>query len=68
MKKITYFALIAITALVVYAFTNPKVDFKADTKEGIQFHKGTWEEALQLAKKRKQIDFLRHLRHLVWAL
>ena len=58
MKKITYFALIAITALVVYAFTNPKVDFKADTKEGIQFHKGTWEEALQLAKKENKLIFL----------
>lgn len=58
MKSIIYFAFTAIVSVAVYAFANPKVDFKADTKEGIQFHKGTWEEALQLAKKENKLIFL----------
>ena len=45
-------AFSAIAMVAVYAFANPKVDFKADTEEGIQFHTRTWEEALQIAKKK----------------
>lgn len=55
-KIVIAFAAIAMVA--VYAFANPKVDFKADTKEGIQFHNGTWEEALQIAKKENKLIFL----------
>lgn len=55
-KFFIIFAAIAI--LAVYAIANPKLDFEADTIEGIQFHKGTWEEALQIAKKEKKIIFL----------
>jgi thioredoxin 1 len=51
-------AFSAIAMVAVYAFANPKVDFKADTEEGIQFHNGTWEEALQLAKKENKLIFL----------
>lgn len=58
MKNILFIAFSAIVLVAVYAFTNPKVDFKADTKEGIQFHNGTWEEALQLAKKENKLIFL----------
>ena len=51
-------AFAAIAMMAVYAFANPKVDFKADTEEGIQFHKGTWEEAIQIAKKENKLIFL----------
>ncbi len=51
-------AFAAIAMMAVYAFANPKVDFKADTEEGIQFHTGTWEEALQIAKKENKLVFL----------
>lgn len=53
-----YIVLTAIVMVAVYAFTNPKVDFNADTAEGIQFHKGSWEEALLLAKKENKLIFL----------
>lgn len=58
MKNILYIAFTAITLVVVYAFANPKVDFKSDTTDGIQFYKGTWEEAVQLAKKENKLIFL----------
>jgi thiol:disulfide interchange protein len=53
------FAVIAIIAIVAfYAFNNPKSDFKTDKAEGIQFHRGNWGEALQLAKKENKLIFL----------
>lgn len=58
MKSLIYIAFTVIALMAVYAFANPKVDFKADTKDGIQFHNGTWEEALQLAKKENKLIFL----------
>lgn len=58
MKKLMYIVLTAIGMVAVYAFTNPKVDFNADTAEGIQFHKGSWEDALLLAKKENKLIFL----------
>lgn len=51
-------AFSAIAMVAVYAFANQKVDFKADTEDGIQFHNGTWEEALQIAKKENKLIFL----------
>lgn len=35
-----------------------EVDFKTDSEEGIQFHKGTWNEAVSLAKKENKTIFL----------
>ncbi len=58
MKNIIFMVFSALVLLAVYAFTNPKVDFKVDTKKGIQFHKGTWEEALEIAKKENKLIFL----------
>lgn len=58
MKNLIFISVTAIILMVVYAFKNPKVDFKAPTKEGIHFHEGTWEEALQLAKKENKLIFL----------
>lgn len=59
MSKNKIFTVMAVIVVVaVYAFNNPKVDFKADNKEGIQFHKGTWNEAMALAKKQNKLIFL----------
>ena len=58
MKNVVYIALIAIAGLAVYAFINPTADFKTDNKAGIQFHRGTWKEALEIAKKENKLIFL----------
>lgn len=58
MKGLFYIAFTVIALMTVYAFANPKVDFKADTADGIQFHNGTWKEALQIAKKENKLIFL----------
>lgn len=49
---------LAIIAFAFMAFRYPKVDFKVDSESGIQFHKGTFEEALDLAKKENKLIFL----------
>lgn len=58
MKKGIYVLLIVGAALLVYAFTNTKVDFNSDVENGIQFYKGSWEETLRLAKKENKYIFL----------
>lgn len=54
--------LIAIVILGIVAFlyfkSNPKVDFKEDTADGIHFQKGNWQQALDLAKKENKVVFL----------
>lgn len=54
--------LIAIVVLSIIAFlyfrSNPKVDFKKDTADGIHFQKGSWQQALDLAKKENKVVFL----------
>ncbi len=58
MKNIIYIGILAIACFAVYSFINPRADFKTDKKEGIQFFRGSWTEALQLAKKQKKLIFL----------
>jgi thioredoxin 1 len=58
MKNIIFTILLAGGAFAYYSYNNPKVNFKEDTKGGIQFHKGTWAEALALAKKDNKLVFL----------
>ena len=58
MKNIIYIAVIALSVFTIKAFMNPAVDFNSDKKEAIKFHKGTWKEALALAKKEKKLIFL----------
>lgn len=58
MKNILLTAIGALAILVIYAYNNPKANFEKDTDEGIQFHKGTFQEALALAKKENKLVFL----------
>ncbi len=58
MKKIIAIIFVLAIIAVVYAYNNPSVDFKADNKEGIQFFKGTWQEALSKAKQENKLVFL----------
>ena len=58
MKNIIFTILLAGAGFAYYSYNNPTVNFKEDTKEGIQFHKGTWAEALALAKKDNKFIFL----------
>ncbi len=58
MKNIISIAITAIVLVAVYAFINPRVDFESDTEGGIQFHNGSWDAALNLAKKENKLIFL----------
>ena len=58
MQSNKYYAVAAIVMLLLYFFLNPSVNFEEDKKKGIQFHKGTWEEAVELAKKEDKVIFL----------
>ncbi len=58
MKNIIFTILLASAGFAYYSYNNPAVNFKENTKEGIQFHKGTWAEALALAKKDNKLIFL----------
>lgn len=58
MKNTIYIIAIVIVSITIYAFKNPKVDFKVDTKDGIQFFKGTFQEALIKAKEENKPIFL----------
>jgi len=58
MKNIIPIILSVLVMVVVYVYENPKVDFKANPKDGIQFQKGTWEESLQIAKNENKLIFL----------
>ena len=58
MKNIIFTILLAGGAFAYYSYNNPTVNFKEDIKGGIQFHKGTWAEALAFAKKDNKLVFL----------
>tara|TARA_R110000868_G_scaffold81946_2_gene231743 strand:+ start:53416 stop:53859 length:444 start_codon:yes stop_codon:yes gene_type:complete len=58
MKTILFIGLLALVAFGLYSFKNPKVDFKEDTADGIQFFKGTFQEALEKAKTENKPIFL----------
>lgn len=54
-----YFIIgILMIGLILLAFKNQQVDFEKDTPDGIQFYKGTWKEALTIAKKENKLIFL----------
>jgi thioredoxin 1 len=58
MKNIIFYTLIITAAAGFYFYNNPIVNFTADKKGGVQFHRGTWNKALQLAKKENKLIFL----------
>ncbi len=58
MKNIFYTVLTAILVFTLYAYINPRADFNTDNKDGIKFHRVTWKEALDLAKKENKLIFL----------
>lgn len=58
MKTILFMGLLAFIAFGIYSFKNPKVDFKENPADGIQFFKGTFQEALEKAKTENKPIFL----------
>ncbi len=58
MKNIIYIVVLVIAGFAIHSFMNPKTDFTADKKEGIKFHRGSWKEALEIAKKENKLIFL----------
>lgn len=58
MKTIVFVGIIALVTFGIYSFKSPKVDFNEDTAEGIQFFKGTFQEALEKAKIENKPLFL----------
>ncbi len=58
MKNKIFWAIAIIGIIGLYAYKNPKVDFKVDEKTGIQFNKESWSNILALAKKENKLIFL----------
>lgn len=59
MKNLIYpIIILVIASILFFAFKSPKVDFNKDAPDGIQFHKGAWQEALATAKKENKLIFL----------
>jgi len=58
MKKYLSYIGILLVAGAIYAFNNPPVDFEKENPDGIQFFKGSWEEALAKSKKEQKPIFL----------
>lgn len=56
-KYLSYIGILAIAG-AVYLFNNPPVDFEKQNPDGIQFFKGSWEEALAESKKMQKPIFL----------
>lgn len=54
----TIYMGLAILTLVLMAFRYPKTDFKTDPEGGIQFFKGTFQQAMDLAEKENKLIFL----------
>ena len=51
------FSLVVLCGLIL-AFKSTNVDFKKDAEKGIQFHKGSWNDALKKAKTENKLIFL----------
>ena len=58
MKNLLFIIVVLTLVTIVYAFRYPKVDFKVDSESGIQFHKGTFQQAMELAEKENKLIFL----------
>jgi thiol:disulfide interchange protein len=53
-------AIIAVSAVLINTLYQKfkTVDFTSDNPEGIQFHQGNWNEALQIAQESEKLIFL----------
>ena len=58
MKNLIIILLVFALGAFIYFRNNPKVDFNADSTEGIHFQKSNWQQALDLAKKENKLVFL----------
>ncbi|WP_274475066.1 thioredoxin family protein [Mangrovimonas aestuarii] len=58
MKNIIFFTCAVALLLTFYSFTSSKSETDTLYKRGIDFHKGSWDEALELAKKEDKLIFL----------
>jgi thioredoxin 1 len=58
MKNKIFWVVAIISIIGLYAYNNPKVNFKEDAKGGIQFNKEPWSNVLALAKKENKLIFL----------
>jgi thioredoxin 1 len=58
MKNILLMTFSAMVLLAVYAFGTPEREDKVEPSEGIRFHVGSWESALQQARKEQKLIFL----------
>ena len=58
MKNVLIVVIVLGIMAFIYFRSNPKVDFKEDSADGIHFQKGNYQEALDLAKKENKVVFL----------
>lgn len=58
MKTVIIILVVVATVVAFFSFKLPIVDFKHDPQGGIQFHKGSFDEALRIAKKENKLVFL----------
>lgn len=58
MKNKIFLALVLFCTFGLYAFNRQSAEVKTNVDKGIQFHNGTWAEALAKAKKENKLIFL----------
>lgn len=57
MKKLLSVSIL-VGLVSLFAFKSKEVNLKSDDPKGIQFHTGSWDEALELAVKEDKLIFL----------
>lgn len=56
--KNTFFWVLGIILITMISANLPELSSETENKEGIAFHQGTWDEAVQLAKEQSKPIFL----------
>jgi thioredoxin 1 len=57
-KKLVKFLLLAILLFGFYMYMNPKVNFRENSQQGIQFSQDNWINVLEKAQKENKLIFL----------